>query len=131
MNESDYEDAVVNFYERLYAFGYSLTGNRDDASELTQETFYRLLTKGATLVTDLEELLVLSALWVGATVFQGLLDPGEGNQLRPEQHQHAGCAGRTGIGWGEGRTAWRAPQIVDDKAKRMTNGKFKFSFLKK
>ena len=47
MNESDYEDAVVNFYERLYAFGYSLAGNQDDASELTQEAFYRLLTKGA------------------------------------------------------------------------------------
>ena len=47
MNESDYEDAVVNFYEGLYAFGYSLTGNQDDASELTQEAFYRLLTRGA------------------------------------------------------------------------------------
>jgi DNA-directed RNA polymerase specialized sigma24 family protein len=47
VNESDYEDAVVNFYERLYAFGYSLTGNEDDASELTQETFYRLPTKSA------------------------------------------------------------------------------------
>ena len=49
MSESDYEDALVNFYEGLYAFGYSLTGNEDDASELTQETFYRLLTRGATV----------------------------------------------------------------------------------
>ena len=47
MNETDYEDAVVNFYEGVYAFGYSLSGNEDDASELAQETFYRLLTKGA------------------------------------------------------------------------------------
>ena len=47
MNETDYEDAVVNFYEGLYAFGYSLSGNEDDASELAQETFYRLLTNGA------------------------------------------------------------------------------------
>ena len=47
MKESDYEEAVINFYERLYAFGYSLTGKEDDVSELTQETFYRLLTKGA------------------------------------------------------------------------------------
>ena len=47
VNESDYEDAVVNFYDGLYAFGYSLTGNQHDASELTQETFYRLLTRGA------------------------------------------------------------------------------------
>ena len=49
MNESDYEDAVVNFYEGLYAFAYSLTGNQHDASELTQEAFYRLLTRGATV----------------------------------------------------------------------------------
>ena len=47
MKDSDYEEAVVNFYEGLYAFGYSLTGKEDDASELTQETFYRLLTRGA------------------------------------------------------------------------------------
>jgi RNA polymerase sigma-70 factor, ECF subfamily len=49
VQESDYEEAVINFYEGLYAFGYSLTGKEDDASELTQETFYRLLTKGATV----------------------------------------------------------------------------------
>ena len=49
MKESDYEEAVVNFYEGLYAFGYSLTRNEDDASELTQETFYRLLTRGGML----------------------------------------------------------------------------------
>lgn len=47
MKESDYEEAVINFYEGVYAFGYSLTGKEDDASELTQETFYRLLAKGA------------------------------------------------------------------------------------
>jgi len=46
VKESDYEEAVVNFYEGLYAFGYSLTRNEHDASELTQETFYRLLTRG-------------------------------------------------------------------------------------
>jgi RNA polymerase sigma-70 factor (ECF subfamily) len=47
VKESDYEEAVINFYEGLYAFGYSLTRKEDDASKLTQETFYRLLTKGA------------------------------------------------------------------------------------
>jgi len=49
VKESDYEEAVANFYEGLYAFGYSLTRNEDDASELTQETFYRLLTRGGML----------------------------------------------------------------------------------
>jgi RNA polymerase sigma-70 factor (ECF subfamily) len=55
VKESDYEDAVINFYEGLYAFGYSLTGKEDDASELTQETFYRLLTKGA-MVRDVSKI---------------------------------------------------------------------------
>ena len=49
MNEADYEQAVATFYEALYAFGYSLAGNEDDAGELTQETYCRLLTKGGQL----------------------------------------------------------------------------------
>ena len=49
MNEADYEQAVATYYEALYAFGYSLAGNADDASELTQETYCRLLTKGGQL----------------------------------------------------------------------------------
>lgn len=46
MNEADYEQAVAAYYEPLYAFGYSLAGNPDDASELTQEAYSRLLSKG-------------------------------------------------------------------------------------
>ena len=49
MNEADYEQAVATYYEALYAFGYSLAGNADDAGELTQETYCRLLTKGGQL----------------------------------------------------------------------------------
>lgn len=49
MNEADYEHAVATWYEPLYAFGYSLAGNADDACELTQETYCRLLTKGGQL----------------------------------------------------------------------------------
>lgn len=49
MNEADYEQAVATFYEALYAFGYSLAGNEDDACELTQEAFCRLLTNGGQL----------------------------------------------------------------------------------
>lgn len=41
----DFENAVNSFYEGLYRFAYSLTGNADDASELTQETFARFLAK--------------------------------------------------------------------------------------
>jgi RNA polymerase sigma-70 factor (ECF subfamily) len=49
VNEVDYEQAVSSWYEPLYAFAYSLAGNQDDACELTQETFARLLTKGRQL----------------------------------------------------------------------------------
>jgi RNA polymerase sigma-70 factor, ECF subfamily len=43
----DYEQAVNSFYEPLYGFAYSLSGNENDACELTQETFARLLSKSA------------------------------------------------------------------------------------
>lgn len=46
MDDDDYERAVTAYYEPLYAFGYSLAGNADDASELTQEAYSRLLNKG-------------------------------------------------------------------------------------
>lgn len=49
VNEADYEQAVAAYYEALYAFGYSLAGNEDDAGELTQETYCRMLTKGGQL----------------------------------------------------------------------------------
>jgi len=49
VNDTDYERAVSLHYEALYAFGYSLAGNEDDASELTQETYCRLLNKGGQL----------------------------------------------------------------------------------
>jgi RNA polymerase sigma-70 factor (ECF subfamily) len=49
VNEADYEQAVATYYDALYAFGYSLAGNEDDACELTQETYCRLLTKGSQL----------------------------------------------------------------------------------
>jgi RNA polymerase sigma-70 factor, ECF subfamily len=46
VNEADYEQAVGAHYSALYAFGYSLAGNQDDACELAQEAFSRLLSKG-------------------------------------------------------------------------------------
>lgn len=46
VDEEDYERAVSSYYEGLYRFAFSLAGNADDASELTQEAFSKLLTKG-------------------------------------------------------------------------------------
>lgn len=45
VSEVDYEQAVHSFYEPLYGFAYSLSGNENDACELTQEAFARLLAK--------------------------------------------------------------------------------------
>ena len=44
MDELDYEQIVALYHHDLYRFAYSLVGNADDASELTQETYYRLLS---------------------------------------------------------------------------------------
>jgi RNA polymerase sigma-70 factor (ECF subfamily) len=49
VNEADYDQAVHSFYKGLYRFAFSLAGNADDACELTQETFARLLAKGGQL----------------------------------------------------------------------------------
>jgi RNA polymerase sigma-70 factor, ECF subfamily len=46
VDEMDYEQVVASFYEGLYGFAYSLARNKDDACELAQETFARLLAKG-------------------------------------------------------------------------------------
>ena len=40
------ETAVEAHYEGLFTFALSLAGNRDDACELTQETFCRFAGKG-------------------------------------------------------------------------------------
>lgn len=49
MDELDYEQIVALYHEDLYRFAYSLARNPDDASELTQEAYCRLLSKGASL----------------------------------------------------------------------------------
>ena len=49
MDELDYEHVVALHHESLYRFAFSLAGNADDAAELTQETYVRLLTKGSQL----------------------------------------------------------------------------------
>jgi RNA polymerase sigma-70 factor, ECF subfamily len=49
VDELDYEQIVALHHENLYRFAFSLAGNPDDAAELTQETYVRLLTKGSQL----------------------------------------------------------------------------------
>jgi RNA polymerase sigma factor (sigma-70 family) len=78
VKESDYEEAVINFHEGLYAFGYSLTGKEDDASELTQETFYRLLTRGA-MVRDASKI----KSWLFTTLYRIFLDWEQRRALLP------------------------------------------------
>jgi len=47
VDELDYEQIVALHHANLYRFAFSLAGNADDAGELTQETYVRLLTKGS------------------------------------------------------------------------------------
>jgi len=44
VDELDYEKIVALYHDDLYRFAYSLVGNADDACELTQESYYRLLS---------------------------------------------------------------------------------------
>jgi RNA polymerase sigma-70 factor, ECF subfamily len=46
VDEFDYEQVVALYHEDLYRFAFSLAGNPDDAGELTQETYVRLLSQG-------------------------------------------------------------------------------------
>ncbi len=45
VDELNYEQIVASHHESLYRFAFSLAGNSDDAAELTQETYVRLLNK--------------------------------------------------------------------------------------
>lgn len=46
MDESKFEQTVNSYYEPLYRFAFSLTHQKPDACDLTQETFRRLAEKG-------------------------------------------------------------------------------------
>lgn len=45
VDELDYEQIVALHHESLYRFAFSLAGNPDDAAELTQEAYVRLLNR--------------------------------------------------------------------------------------
>jgi RNA polymerase sigma-70 factor (ECF subfamily) len=49
VEELDYEQAVALYHEDLHRFAHSLARNPADASDLTQEAYCRLLTKGGQL----------------------------------------------------------------------------------
>ncbi|MEO6246421.1 MAG: RNA polymerase sigma factor [Opitutaceae bacterium] len=49
MDNSDYEQAVTLYHEDLHRFAVSLTRNADEARDLTQESYCRLLTKSGQL----------------------------------------------------------------------------------
>jgi RNA polymerase sigma-70 factor (ECF subfamily) len=49
VDDIDYEKVVERYHEDLYRFALSLVGNTDAASELTQESYCRLLASDHTL----------------------------------------------------------------------------------
>ena len=48
-HEIDFEELVDAHYQALYRFGYSLSGNEHDASDLVQETFSTFALKGSSI----------------------------------------------------------------------------------
>lgn len=46
---TEFERVVNDYYQDLYRFAYSLSKNQADATDLTQQTFYRFATKGDTI----------------------------------------------------------------------------------
>lgn len=49
MPSPEFQHLVDSFYEPLYRFGYSLAGNRDDACDLAQQTFFIWARQGHAL----------------------------------------------------------------------------------
>jgi len=49
MPAPEFQQLVDHFYEPLYRFGYSLAGNRDDACDLAQQTFFIWARQGHAL----------------------------------------------------------------------------------
>ena len=45
----EFQSLVDRYYEPLYRFGYSLAGNRDDACDLAQQTFFIWARQGHAL----------------------------------------------------------------------------------
>lgn len=48
-NNQDFSTLVDTYYQALYRFGYSLTKNEHEASDLTQQTFVIYAEKGSTI----------------------------------------------------------------------------------
>ena len=46
---TEFEKVVTDYYQDLYRFAYSLSKQEADATDLTQQTFYRFATKGHTI----------------------------------------------------------------------------------
>ena len=46
---TEFERVVNDYYQDLYRFAFSLSRNEADATDLTQQTFYRFGTKGDTI----------------------------------------------------------------------------------
>ena len=46
---AEFERVVSNYYQDLYRFAYSLARNEADATDLTQQTFFRYASKGHTI----------------------------------------------------------------------------------
>ena len=78
MDEPDYEKIVALYHHDLYRFAYSLAGNEHDACELTQESYYRLLSNNRELRDSTK-----SKAWLFTTLYRLFLGEKRRNNRFP------------------------------------------------
>lgn len=77
----DFDQLVEDYYQNLYKFGFSLAKNEADATDLTQQTFYRFATKGHQL-KDIRKVKT----WLFTTLYREFL----GTTRRGKRFTHVG-----------------------------------------
>lgn len=75
----DAETLVERHYEALYRFAVALSGNANDAADLTQDTFHVLLVKGGQ-IRDPQK----AKTWLFTTLYRRFLGQRRRASLRPE-----------------------------------------------
>lgn len=69
LNNSEYESFVAAHYAQLYRFALSLARNEADASDLTQQAFYLLATKGSQMKDHSK-----AKSWLATTLYREFLN---------------------------------------------------------
>lgn len=114
MPAPEFQHLVDRYYEPLYRFGYSLAGNRDDACDLAQQTFFIWARQGHAL----RDAAKVKA-WLFTTLFREFLKlHRHGKRValveEPDLDTHPGDLDPAWIGRLDGETALEALRGVEE-----------------